>query len=87
VARGDIDVAAVWGPLAGYFASLQSVPLDLTPVEPAIEGFVPQTFRISMAVRRADGSRKQRLDRFLRERRGNIDRLLAAYHIPIVKEE
>src|SRR4051794_16790009 len=32
VARGDIDVAVVWGPLAGYFAARQAVPLELTPV-------------------------------------------------------
>ena len=87
VARGDIDVAAVWGPLAGYFAYLQSVPLDLTPVEPRVEGSVPQTFSISMAVRRPDGARKRRLDEFLHEHRGDINRLLAAYHVPIVKEE
>jgi hypothetical protein len=40
-----------------------------------------------MAVRRADGARKRRLDEFLHERSGDIDRLLAAYHVPIVKEE
>jgi len=86
VARGDIDVAAVWGPLAGYFAAIQSVPLDLTPVEPRIEASIPQTFSISMAVRRDDGARKQRLEKFLRKRRADIARLLADYHVPIVEE-
>jgi quinoprotein dehydrogenase-associated probable ABC transporter substrate-binding protein len=32
VAAGDIDVAIVWGPLAGYFAPRQPVPLDVTPL-------------------------------------------------------
>jgi mxaJ protein len=85
VARGDIDIAAVWGPLAGYFATRQPVPLELTPVEPRADGPIPQTFSISMAVRRDDTARRQRLDRFLRERRGDIDRLLAAYHVPVVQ--
>ena len=33
VARGDIDVAVVWGPLAGYFAAREPVSLTLTPVK------------------------------------------------------
>ena len=37
VAKGDVDVAVVWGPLAGYFAQ-QRGGLDITPVEPASDG-------------------------------------------------
>lgn len=87
VARGDIDIAAVWGPLAGYFAARQTVLLDLTPVQPRMDGSIPQTFSISMAVRRGDTTLRQRLDRFIRERRGDIDRVLAAYHVPIVEAD
>src|SRR4029079_17948612 len=32
VGRGDVDVAVVWGPLAGYFAPRQTPPLTLQPV-------------------------------------------------------
>src|SRR4051812_20446132 len=34
VARGKIDVAVVWGPLAGYYAARQRVPLTVSPVKP-----------------------------------------------------
>jgi mxaJ protein len=85
VARGEIDIAAVWGPLAGYFAALQAVPLDLTPVQPRMDGSIPQTFSISIAVRRGDTMRRQRLERFLRERHDDIDRVLTAYHVPVVE--
>ena len=37
VARGKIDVAVVWGPLAGYYAARQRVALDLRPVEPELD--------------------------------------------------
>jgi mxaJ protein len=86
VARGDIDVAAAWGPLAGYFAARQRVPLDLTPVSPLAAGnALPQAFDISMAVRRGDKALRDRLNRFIHERRGEIDRILAAYHVPRVE--
>jgi mxaJ protein len=83
VARGDVDVAAVWGPLAGYFAALQRVPLDLIPVSPPLDDQLPQTFEIAMAVRVDDRARLERLNRFLRERRSEISRILATYHVPL----
>lgn len=83
VARGDIDVAIVWGPVAGYFATREAVPLDVTPISPQADSpSLPFTFEISMAVRRGDDERRKALDEFIIRRRGDIDRLLAEYHVP-----
>ena len=83
VARGDIDVAVVWGPVAGYFAPRQAAALELSPVNPQIDTpFRPFAFDISMAVRRGDSGRRQVLDDFIVRRRAEIDRLLARYGIP-----
>ena len=84
VAHGDVDVAVVWGPLAGYFAPLQSEPLDLVPVQPQIDNSLPQAFDISMAVRRNDTARSQALEQFLQRRHGEIMRILDEYHVPRV---
>jgi mxaJ protein len=85
VARGEVDVAAAWGPMAGYFAARQPVALDLVPVQPAVDGrFLPQTFSIAMATRRRDSARHDRLEHFIDQRRGQIDRILADYHVPRV---
>ena len=83
VARGDVDAAVVWGPLAGYFATREPVPLDLAPVTPEIDPpFLPFVFDISMAVRRGDEARLRTLDDFIARRREAIDRLLAEYGVP-----
>jgi mxaJ protein len=88
VARGDVDVAAAWGPMAGYFARKQPVALDIVPVQPRMDGrFLPQTFGIGMATRRRDQARHDRLERFIDQRRGQIDAILAAYHVPRVDAE
>lgn len=50
VAAGDVDVAIVWGPFAGYFARSARQPLDISPVTPAMWMGIPFTFEISMAV-------------------------------------
>jgi mxaJ protein len=85
VARGDIDAAVVWGPLAGYFAARQPVPLDVTPVSPQADSpDRPFVFDMSMAVRRGDDARRQALDTFIVRHRGAIDRLLDRYGVPRV---
>jgi mxaJ protein len=87
VARGDIDVAAAWGPLAGYFAARQREALDITPVHPQADGpLLPMAFDISMAVRRGDTARKALLDAFIERRRKQIDAILGEYHVPRTDE-
>jgi mxaJ protein len=82
VASGEVDVAAVWGPLAGYFAAEQREPLDIVPVSPQIDGGLPQAFDLSMAVRRNDTARLAVLNQFLQRRRADINRILDIYHVP-----
>lgn len=85
VARGEIDLAVVWGPLAGYFASRQKVPLTIVPVSPQIDmPFLPFVFDISMGVRRADARLREELDGILERRRPEIDALLDRYGVPRV---
>jgi mxaJ protein len=85
VANGDIDLAIAWGPLAGYFATRESVPLDLTPVSPQVDlPFLPFVYDISMGVRRADSTFRDTLNAILVRRRPSIDSLLDAYGVPRV---
>lgn len=87
VARGEVDIASAWGPQAGYFSARQSVPLNLVPVSPALDGnFLPQTFAISMAARRGETTTIRMLNRFIDTHRPEIARLLAEYHVPLVPE-
>ena len=85
VARGAVDVAVVWGPLAGYYARRQPVPLRLVPVSPPMDppglSFV---FDISMGVRRGDTAMRDRLDQVLQRRRPEIDAILRQYGVPRV---
>jgi mxaJ protein len=84
VAAGDVDVAIVWGPLAGYFATRERVPLRLTPVSPQRDAALPLAFDIAMGVRRGDDALRARLDAIITRRRAAIDSLLAEYGVPRV---
>jgi mxaJ protein len=83
VDRGDVDVAIVWGPAAGYFARSGAHPIELTPVSPALDASaLPFVFDISMAVRRDDAALGAELDDFIRRRRADINAILDRYGVP-----
>ena len=86
VAAGEIDVAVVWGPLAGYFATRASPSLEMTPVDQPADGTWPMQFSIAMAVRRDDHDLRQRLDAMLQQKRPQIDALLRQYGVPLVAD-
>ena len=86
VERGDIDVALVWGPLAGYFAAESKVPLRLEPVTPWLaDEQWPMQFDISVGVQKDDQKLLKEIDRVLVRRSGEIRKLLKAYHVPVIE--
>jgi mxaJ protein len=85
VASGDIDIAAVWGPLAGYFARQSPVKLSITPITDT-DGFAPLEFQfdIAIGVRKGDDQRKEALDQLISRNTGQIAEILAQYGVPVV---
>jgi mxaJ protein len=85
VASGDVDVAIVWGPLAGFFAPRGRVPLRVTPVTPASDGpELPFTFDVALGVRRGNDSLQREVNLVLRRRAPEIRAILERYGVPIV---
>jgi mxaJ protein len=83
VARGDVDVAIAWGPMAGYWAKRSAVPLKLVPVEPQIDlPFLPFVFDIGVGVRHGDSTFRASLQSVLNRRRPEIQRILDEYGVP-----
>lgn len=86
IVNKDVDIAVVWGPLAGYFAAKQNVPLDVRPVDPDSSGKLPFVFGISMAVRYGEDGFKDKLGALLAKDRAEIEKIMDSYHIPRVPE-
>jgi mxaJ protein len=87
VAAGEIDVAIVWGPFAGYFvrrrppaAALEVVPVSSTSDPPSI----PFAYDIAMGVRHGESALKAELEGILDRRRADIERILEEYGVPLV---
>jgi len=83
VAKGDIDVAIAWGPMAGYFAKISPVKLRVEPVSPAVESDQwPMTFAIAMGVRKAQPQFQAAIEGILAKERPAIRQILADYGVP-----
>jgi mxaJ protein len=84
VADGEVDVAIVWGPLAGYFALHSPTPLRVVPVSPEIDvPYLPFVFDMAMGVRHGDSTLKRSLDSVIVKRRSEIDAILKEYNVPV----
>jgi mxaJ protein len=84
VAAGEVDVAIVWGPQAGYFAAREPAPLELHAVTPAVDASgMPFAFDIAMGVRRDDGDLAAALDRAIERHAKEIRDVLAGYGVPV----
>jgi mxaJ protein len=83
VENREVDIAAVWGPLAGYFARSSPVPLRLTPIT-GTEDFAPLVFAfdVSMGVRHGDHELKAKLDHIIERNTDKIRALLVSYGVP-----
>lgn len=81
LASGKIDVAFVWGPIAGYVArNTRSAPIVAVPL--ASRPGMKLDFEIAMAVRHGDKEFRQRIDRLIDANRAKIAAILDEYGVP-----
>jgi mxaJ protein len=81
---GSIDVALVWGPIAGYFAKKKGAPLEMVLLEGKSDAGSRFAFDISMGVRKGDKELKERLEEAIAHRRDEITHILEDFGVPLV---
>ena len=84
VERGNVDVAMVWGPLAGWHAARSQVPLRIEPVTPWMDqGRWPMVFDISVGVAKENQELRRELDLSLARNRSAISNIVEAFRVPL----
>lgn len=79
LAKGKIDVAFVWGPVGGYYASQTNVPMVVQPLNELGKKF---EFHFSMGTRYPDKQWRQLLNDFIAKDKKQIDDIISQYHMP-----
>ena len=83
---GKIDVAIMWGPIAGYYAKQSKVPLEvrLIPEYNNVNLKGKEYWNISVAVRHKDKDRMNLINASLERNKDKIAEILKEYGIPTV---
>lgn len=84
VIDGKLDVAAVWGPFAGWLKTTKKEPLVVQPVN-LDEDDVPLEFDLAIGLRKIDWILKYKFDLALNAKRTEIERILRDYGVPLVQ--
>jgi len=81
---GELDVAVVWGPVAGYFVKkLNASYLEIVPLQGGGPG-TPLTFQFSMGVREGNKALRAQLEQALSKREADIRKILVDYGVPLL---
>lgn len=83
LAAGKIDVAIVWGPIAGYYAQRVKTP-ELAVVPLKSEPGVQFDYQIAMGVRYGEREWKQQVEGLIESNRSQIQAILKDYGVPVV---
>lgn len=86
VAKGDIDVAVVWGPFGGFFSKKYGKELVITQVpNDASMPSMPFAFDMSLGVRKGEMDFAAKLEEVLKQKQRKIQNILTAYNIPVIQ--
>ena len=84
VVDGKLDVAAAWGPMAGWLKTMKGAQITLQPVN-LMDDVVPMEFSLGISVPRSAVLLKFALDDALKAHRAEIEKILSQYGVPLVK--
>jgi quinoprotein dehydrogenase-associated probable ABC transporter substrate-binding protein len=86
VAEGIIDVGVLWGPMAGYYAKHESVPLEVVALKTE-NAAIRLDYRITMGVRYNEPEWKRDINSLIRKLQPDINRILLDYGVPLLDEQ
>lgn len=85
LAAGNIDIALIWGPVAGYFANHAKAPgMQVLPFPPDPD--IKYVYDIAMGVRFGEKDWRDRIAALVKSKKKEIDAILLSYGVPLVDE-
>jgi quinoprotein dehydrogenase-associated probable ABC transporter substrate-binding protein len=86
LAAGKIDLAVVWGPIAGFVVSRHTGEQGWAAVPFKPDPTIRFDYEISMGLRQGEKDWQNTLDEWIAGHRAEITQILTDYHIPLLEE-
>lgn len=84
--KGEIDVALLWGPIAGFHAKGHNPAYAIVPI-PDTAGAPRLQYSFSMGVRHNEPNWKHRLNDLIKAKQAAIKGILQDYGVPLIDEK
>ena len=84
VVDGKLDMAAAWGPMAGWLKTMKGAQITLQPTN-LMDSNVPMEFSLGVGMPKQDVVLKFALDNALKANRAAIEDILRKYGVPLVQ--
>lgn len=84
VVKGELDLAGVWGPFAGWVQTTQHAPIVLQPTN-LMDDNIPMEFSVAIGVPKYAAVLKYALEDAMEATKDQITSILASYGVPLVQ--
>ncbi len=84
VLDGELDVAAIWGPMAGWYQTIKKAPLTIVPVN-NLEETTPLEFPLAIGMRKNAKDLKLKIEAVMLAEKDKIKKVFNEYGVPLVQ--
>lgn len=81
---GQYDVAAIWGPMAGWYKTIKNAPITIVPVN-MMDDTTPMEFPLAIGMRRNAKELKMQIETAMLKEKDKIKQVFVDYGVPLVE--
>lgn len=80
---GKLDIAAIWGPMAGWYKTIKNEPITIVPVN-RLEDITPMEFPLGIGMRKNAKDLKAKIEAVMLKEKDKIRKVFDDYGVPLV---
>lgn len=81
---GKLDVAALWGPMAGWYKTMKHAPIEILPVN-RMDDRTPMEFPLAIGMKRGAKELKSKIEAVMLKEKDRIKQVFVDYGVPLVQ--
>jgi len=81
---GKLDIAALWGPMAGWYKTIRKEPVEILPIN-LMEERTPLEFPLAIGMRKNAKDLKAKIEAVMLKEKDKIKQIYQEYGVPLVK--